>query len=117
MKLSELSKKICENYIAEIDDKDGYKFDIMTIMMVASLMTEIVRMYRDCKKPAPDVVTSLKSPSIGEKFLLRRTLIENMGRSEFRRSGQAMASAILSSTNNLTAQDVQDLYDEDAKDD
>ncbi len=117
MKIEELSHQITEDYVSELDPKEGYSLDPATIMLIATIVSEVIKMWRECKKNKEEAAKMATSPSRFERLALRQICVRTIGRREFYRSGDKLMESLLKNGQTLTPELVQQMYDEEEKDD
>lgn len=61
---NKIAQKLTKNY--------GYSFDPFTIIMIAGVIINIIRLVYECRKDKEERVAMLRSPSLIEKIVLRR---------------------------------------------
>lgn len=117
MKIQEISQQVTENYVSGLDEKDGYSISPATIMLIATIVTEVVKVWKECKKKKEDAVKMATSPSRFERLALRSICVRTIGAREYRRSGDKLMEALLNTGKTLTPETVQEMYDEEEKED
>lgn len=86
-------------------------FDPASILIWISVAKELIGLLQSCKQ-AKDVPGLAKNPNVFQRAVLRNTLKDKMGIKGFFRHGRASVDAFLKAGADLTADEVQDLYDE-----
>lgn len=113
MKTAEISQKIYAKYAPQ----EGLALDPASIILIAELVFELVKLWKECKKKPEDALNSARSPGVFDKLLFRRMLRKELGRKEFQNSGERLLEAFAGVGAELTLEDVKELYDEEDKDD
>ena len=117
MTITEISEKVARDYTKELNEDDGYGFDVATIMLIATIVSEVIKMWRECKKNKEEAAKMATSPSRFERLALRQICVRTIGRREFYRSGDKLMESLLKNGQTLTPELVQQMYDEEEKDD
>jgi hypothetical protein len=113
MKTAEISQKIYAKYAPQ----EGLSLDPASIILIAELVFELVKLWKECKKKPEDALSAAHSPGVFDKLLFRRMLRKELGRKEFQNSGERLLEAFAEVGAELTLEDVKELYDEEDKDD
>lgn len=119
MKISNFGENITRDYITNVSKNgvEGYSFGPAEIIMIVEVITQVIKMWKDCKTPPADAAKSAQSPSIFEKLVLRRTCVKNLGVREFRRTGDKVMESILKEASKLSEKDMAEMYDEEESSD
>jgi hypothetical protein len=73
-----IHQKLVKNY--------GYSFDPFTIIMIAGLIINVVRLIYECRNSKEDRVSMLRNPSLVEKIILRRAIGKSCAGTEIKPS-------------------------------
>lgn len=88
-------------------------FDISMIPQIISIAKEVISLWKECNKTPEQLVSStLNSPSLFEKVILRRTVRHNLGIRKFRKNGDKVIEALLQTGKGYSEADIQELYNE-----
>lgn len=68
------SESIATKIAAKLQNKHGYGFDPFTIIMIAGLIINIIRLIYECRNSKEERVSMLRQPTIIEKVVLRRAI-------------------------------------------
>lgn len=68
------SESIAKKIANKLQEKHGYGFDPFTIIMIAGLIINIVRLVYECRNSKEGRVSMLREPTIIEKIVLRRAV-------------------------------------------
>lgn len=107
MNIQKFSTEVAENYAGK-----NAAFDPATIMVIMEIITNIIQMFKDCKKTPEAAVEEAKAPSRWQRILLNSAVRRQIGRKEFRHDGDKIVSALLKSGGKVTVEDMADMYSE-----
>lgn len=68
------SESIAKKIANKLQEKHGYGFDPFTIIMIAGLIINVIRLIYECRSSKEERVSMLRKPSIIEKVVLRRNI-------------------------------------------
>lgn len=100
--------KVFEDKAKEINgdmNGDAAAIDPVTIAMIIKLIVEVIQMYRNCKKPQEEALTSMQSPNFINRWRFRRLAAKHLGD----QAELAVASSYKVSKT-LTLDDVNEMY-------
>lgn len=103
-----LIKKAQHRFTESQSDKT---FDPATIAVIATLIIQIVQMWKDCKKTPDESVVMSKNPTILQKFRLRRMTRQELGNS-YNEYGDSVVKAILETGKEATEEDIEGVSNE-----
>lgn len=66
------SESIATKIANKLQEKHGYGFDPFTIIMIAGLIINVIKLVYECRNSKKDRVSMLREPTIIEKVVLRR---------------------------------------------
>jgi hypothetical protein len=66
------SNSIANKISAKLTNNYGYSFDPLTLIMIAGLILNVVRLIYECKNSSEERVATLQKPNLLEKIILRR---------------------------------------------
>lgn len=112
-KLQDLSLKVAEHTVNLGENKEA-AFDLSTIFLIAEIMTKFVELFKTCNKTPEEVVNKTKRPTFRDKLAARIMVRRSLGslRDYREAGGNRLTEAFFQLGNNLTSEDVQELYDE-----
>lgn len=115
MKIADLSHEVTCEYVGHLNaaGDDGYSIDPATIMIIMEIVSNVIAMWKDCKKPPVEAAASAKSPSRFERLVLRRTCVKMLGAKEFRRSGDVLMSKLVEKASSLTESNMAEMYEDE----
>lgn len=110
MNVEKFAKEVHQNYFAMdgFGNEEGVSLDPITILMVAGLIINIIRLWKECKKDEEEVLESISNPSLFESVILRRLCRNEVGR----KSAPCLYTAIKMSASKLTSNELASIYQE-----
>lgn len=87
-------------------------FDPATIAVIAVLINQLIQMWQNCRKTPDEVVTMTKSPTLLQKFRLRRMARQELGTDGYNSYGDDVVHAVLDTGKELKAEDIERAYNE-----
>ena len=85
--------------------------DPATIMLMASVVSEIVKRVRKCRQ-SDSVPESAQKPTMFEKAVVKRITRRKMGIRKYLRDGKKVMKAVFDVGAGSTGEEIQELYDE-----
>lgn len=86
-------------------------FDPASIALYASIIVEIIKLARKCKKEK-DIPTSAKNPNIFERIMVKRIIRKKMGFKKYFKHGKEVTNAILETGSAITQDEIHRLCKE-----
>lgn len=93
------------------ESQSDKSFDPATIAVIAMLIMQVVKMWKDCRKTPDEVVTSFHNPTLLQKFRLRRMTRQELGNS-YNEYGDSVVKAILETGKEATEEDIESVSNE-----
>lgn len=112
--IDELVASIGGDFAKESGD-EGYSFDPATLILIASILIELFKIWQTCRKSKEEQLKVAKNPSMMERLIVRNVVRKSMG-GEFGRSGRAMTKAILKNGSEATVELIEALNQEALED-
>jgi hypothetical protein len=85
-------------------------FDPITISLIASIVIEVVKLLKGCKRNEDDVVRTVQSPNIIERRVLRRIVRKKLGIRRYIREGTPIYNAVLQQASRTNSNEVRVIY-------
>ena len=120
-KLDRLTSSICDDININSGNRPSNNttqvmIDPMTMIMVAKIIIELVRLVKKCRTEE-SVVNSLKSPSLYERRVTYRIIKKHLTWKEYFSKRHKIAGAIFNNGGEMTEEDVFELFEEIDDDD
>lgn len=108
-KLDDMAMKVASNY----PSKNGEAaLDPSMIPVIIEVIGNLVTLFKQCNKTPGEALKSSKNPSRWEKIALNTAVRRQVGFRQFRREGDELVAALMSSAATTTEKDIKELYDE-----
>lgn len=112
MNVQDFSTKVAVRY-GQVIGKENAALDPAMIAVIMQIVTQLIDMFKNCKKKPADVPPAIKNPSVWERIVVRQQAIATMGRREFRQNGGSeLVDSVFAAGKDLTTPDVQKMFDE-----
>jgi hypothetical protein len=93
------------------ESQSDKSFDPATIAVIATLIIQVVQLWRNCHKTPVEVVEASKNPTRLQKFKLRRMARQELGNS-YNEYGDSVVNAILEAGKEVTEEDIEGVSNE-----
>jgi len=99
---------------AEMPDNKNKAIDPAFITLLMQIIMQLVASFQNCKKPPtpPEALAMAKNPTFLQKLVVRRSVINTLGRRGFREHGESVVSALLKTGKEVTETEVAELLDD-----
>lgn len=68
------SESIAAKIMLSLQEKHGYAFDPFTIIMIAGIIINVIKLIYECRNSKEDRMGMLRGPTLVEKIVLRRAI-------------------------------------------
>jgi hypothetical protein len=103
---------VTSTFVSNFVDKGGDREDALdptTFFAFAELILELIGKIKECREGTPQDV---RTPKFGQRLKLRKHLIEQMGRKDFRAKGDKVIEALYKTGEEVNDDDLAQLWKE-----
>jgi hypothetical protein len=87
-------------------------FDPSIIFVIADILVQLIDAFKKCKATPPEAVAIAKNPGLFQRVMLRRKILEVVGRQTFREHGNDLIKSFLAVAKTATSEDFTLAYEE-----
>ena len=111
--MTKMSEKIAEEILSEGVEIQDRKLDPVTMIMLASAIISLIRLYMECKKSKEEAVKQSRNSGVIENRIVKRELRKQMGTVKYlTQGGSRLANQIITRASKITPQEMEKLYEE-----
>lgn len=104
MTQEDIATRIAAKHVGE-----GRAIDPLTIMLILGVVTQVLKMWKECKKEPEEITFSCKNPTDKDIALLRRQIRKELGFYRNWREGKKLLEHTLQTASELSTEEVVEL--------
>lgn len=103
-----------ENLAQKVQDKLVTKQDVVidpaTVMLIMTIVSGVIRAWKECKKKPEEAVVVAQYPTDKEKRGLKRLIRKELGLRKYWKEGSKYYDAVLEAGSEITTKDLRDVF-------
>ncbi len=104
--MTRLQQKLADN----LSQKQQVMLDPATIILVATIVSEVIKMIKKCREKPEDSITLVNLPNEKEKRVLKRKIRKTLGWRKSFKEGDKYYNAVLDTGREATLQDLHEEF-------